>query len=346
LQLAERGTLSLDDRVTQYLPFFTIAREVRVRHLLSQTSGIRDYNDALFLATVSSSVMPGRVDRDAVLRALSRWPLDFQPGTRFEYSNANYLVLGTIAERAAGMPLAALLRERIFAPLGMEDTALDATRDDNGADVATGYTRSPIGAIAAHRWDPQLTYAAGGVRSTALDLAAFDVGLISGRVVSPASFVLMSSGFPLPSGRSDYGFGTYVSTESGRQILWHDGTVLGFKAMNAVLPGTRDAVIVLADADYFHAADLAMQIAQGVFALPGGSRERFDPNLPRWSMSIGLALAAIVFGASMRLSKRRNAAGIAAVAVYAVASVSPPLGVGLACASLALVAWPARRRRA
>jgi D-alanyl-D-alanine carboxypeptidase len=345
LRLAERHVISLDDPVTRYLPSFARARAVHIRHLLAQTSGIRDYNDALFLATVVPHVLPGRVDRDAILSMLARWPLAFEPGTRFAYSNANYLVLGIIAERATGQSLAALLQREVFGPLGMRRTALDA-EPATDADGALGYTKSPLGPVAVPPWDPQLTFAAGGLRSSAADLATFDVALASGRVISPQSFAEMTSATATGGGRDGYGYGLFSYATGGVRVVWHDGTVLGFRAMNALVPERGDAVVVLANSDYFHATLVAMQIEAAVLGVPGGTGERFDFNLPLPSAAIGLALAALVVAASTLRRARRATALAGAVAVYATATVYLPAGLGLAAIVVALVAWPSRHPRA
>ncbi len=121
------------------LPSFAAGREIRIRDLLDQRSGLEDYNTAGFLQTVLPAIAPGHVDRAAIVDAIGRRPLAFAPGTRFAYSNANYLVLGAILESATGTPLGTLLQRRIFGPLGMHATTLA------GAQIPT--TRSATRAV-------------------------------------------------------------------------------------------------------------------------------------------------------------------------------------------------------
>src|SRR5215813_1414722 len=115
LLLQEQGKLSLDDKVSKYLPDLTRANEVTIRQLLSHTSGYQDY-------WPQDYVMPGMLKPTTADEIMTRWakiPLDFDPGTKWQYSNTNYVIAGAIIEKAAGMPMWQYLQERIFKPLGM-----------------------------------------------------------------------------------------------------------------------------------------------------------------------------------------------------------------------------------
>src|SRR5580658_2014662 len=141
------------------------------------------------------------------MTALARWPLRFIPGSHFDYSNANYFLLGLVAESAARKPLATLLRDEIFNAVGMPDTHL-AAPDAQSASEAPAVTTTPFGPRVVAPWDPALTFTAGGVRSTVLDLARFDAALCSGRLLSAASAAAMRERATLSDGtRSSYGLG-------------------------------------------------------------------------------------------------------------------------------------------
>src|SRR5437870_10714103 len=115
LMLAEEGKLSLDDKVVRWLPELTRAKDVSIRQLLSMTSGYQDF-------WPQDYVMPGMLEPATPRQIAETWarkPLDFEPGTKWQYSNTNYTIAGTIAERVAGMPLIDFLRQRIFTPLQM-----------------------------------------------------------------------------------------------------------------------------------------------------------------------------------------------------------------------------------
>src|SRR5713226_449112 len=115
LLLQEQGKLSLDDKVAKYIPNLTRANEVTIRQLLSHTSGYQDY-------WPQDYVMPGMLEPTTAQKIMYTWakkPLDFEPGTKWQYSNTNYVIAGVIVERVAGMPLLDLLQRRVFAPLHM-----------------------------------------------------------------------------------------------------------------------------------------------------------------------------------------------------------------------------------
>ena len=116
LLLAEEGKLSLDDKVGRWLPDLTRANEITIRQILSMTSGYQDY-------WPQDYVMPDMIkptSAQAILDGWARKPLDFEPGTKWQYSNTNYIIAGLIVEKIAGMPLFDFLQKRIFLPLEMK----------------------------------------------------------------------------------------------------------------------------------------------------------------------------------------------------------------------------------
>src|SRR6185369_1848920 len=115
LMLAEEGKLSLDDKVVRWLPELTRANEVTIRQLLSMTSGYQDF-------WPQDYVMPGMLQPVTPQGIAIEWakkPLDFEPGTRWQYSNTNYTIAGMILEKVSGMPVFDFLQKRIFTPLHM-----------------------------------------------------------------------------------------------------------------------------------------------------------------------------------------------------------------------------------
>src|ERR1022692_2473764 len=115
LMLAEAGKLSLDDKVARFLPELTRANEVTIRQLLTHTSGYQDYYPLDFVAPF----MEGKASPQHILDVWAKKALDFDPGTKFQYSNTNYVIAGQIIEKITGKPMIDFLRARIFKPLGM-----------------------------------------------------------------------------------------------------------------------------------------------------------------------------------------------------------------------------------
>jgi D-alanyl-D-alanine carboxypeptidase len=119
LLLQEQGKLALDDKVSKFLPDLTRANEVTIRQLLSHTSGYQDY-------WPQDYVMPMMLQPTTAQRILDGWarkPLDFDPGSKWQYSNTNYVIAGLIVEKASGQPLLEFLQQNVFAPLGMKSVA-------------------------------------------------------------------------------------------------------------------------------------------------------------------------------------------------------------------------------
>jgi len=261
LLLAEEGKLSLDDHVGRWLPDLTRANEVTVRQLLSMTSGYQDY-------WPQDYVMPGMlkdVTPEAILRGWARKPLDFDPGTKWQYSNTNYVIAGQIAEKAAGKPLLEFLRERVFAPLKMASVV----NTDEAALADAEPMRYMRYALAPPRPAPKegrgWMFAAGELAMTARDLALWDVSMIDQAVLRPASYRQMETETLLANGApTGYGLGVSVAMAGGRRQISHGGEVSGFTAHDVVYPDERAAIVVLTNLD---ATGASSQIASRIATL-------------------------------------------------------------------------------
>jgi D-alanyl-D-alanine carboxypeptidase len=180
---------------------------------------------------------------------IDRWakkPLDFEPGTQWQYSNTNYVIAGLIVEKVAGQKLMAFLGENIFHPLGMRSVwDSDETRLTQ-AD-ATPYIRYALGPLRmAPKEGRGWTFAAGELAMTAHDLALWDEGLIAQKLLKPESYREMFTEVKLKDGNgTKYGLGVEVGVLDGRRDISHDGEVTGFVSDNEVLVDDGIAVTVL-----------------------------------------------------------------------------------------------------
>lgn len=265
LLLQQDGKLSLDDPVARFLPDLTRAREVTIRQLLSHTSGYQDYwpQDYVPLFMLDSVTAGG---------ILSRWakkPLDFDPGTRWQYSNTNYVAAGLIVERASGMPFLDFLRTRILAPLGMQ-SVVDIDLGRLPESDPTGYMRYALGPLhPAPKEGKGWLFAAGQLAMTAADLAKWDIALMNRSLLSPASYRELETETLLKNGApTGYGLGVNVGLPAGRRMLSHGGEVSGFTASNLVFPDDHAAVVVLVNQDAVSAAGaIAQRIGTALFAV-------------------------------------------------------------------------------
>ena len=246
LQLVEAGEVALDAPVTRYLPDYPAAQggRVTVHHLLSQTSGIPEHLGLPgFDAMKRTPYVP-----DSFLTVFSGLPLDFDPGSRFSYSNSNYYLLGVIIEHVTGQPFAVALRERLLAPLGLDDTGYD-----DGAEViarmAQGYTR--VGADFEHAAyvDSSVPYAAGMMYSTVRDLFEWTRALHRGVPFERAE-TLDRMTTPV---HDDYAYGLGVSMlplgSSPVRAIGHSGGIFGFSTFLLHFPDRDRTVVVLSNAE-------------------------------------------------------------------------------------------------
>ncbi len=243
MQLVEAGRIRLDAPLATYLPSAPHASEVTIRQLLTHTSGIWNYGDEAF----NSGRVAAPTTPSAILGAVAPHPLEFKPGTKFSYSNTGYVLLGLVVEAVAKTPLAAYEREHVFGPAQMRDTTVG--EPPAGVPLAHGYmdaTGTP-----APAYSPSWVYADGDIVSTASDLARFDVALMDGRLLKPATFAEMQSSAvdaPEFGARVRYGLGVSLLASGGVVFVGHHGGVPGFEAENELIPGERYAIVVLSDA--------------------------------------------------------------------------------------------------
>jgi len=264
LLLQEQGKLSLDDKVAKFIPNLTRANEVSIRQLLSHTSGYQDYWPQDYVPPF----MLQPITADRILDLWARKPLDFDPGTRWQYSNTNFVIAGVIAEKASGMPLLDFLHRNIFDPLGM--TSVTNTDQEKLGDAdATGYMRYALGPLRTSSKEGRgWLFAAGELAMTASDLAKWDMSIINQKVLKPSSYKELETEVRLNNGAgTEYGLGVDVTMESGRRVLRHGGEVSGYTSQNTVFPDDRVAIVVLTNQDAVGApAQIARDIAPLLFA--------------------------------------------------------------------------------
>jgi CubicO group peptidase (beta-lactamase class C family) len=257
LLLAEDSRLELDDRVRKWLPSLPKAAErVTIRHLLTHTSGLIDYEDV-----IPETFKPQLHDADVLRLLESQDRTYFAPGSAYRYSNSGYALLALIVERASGKTFATFLRERIFQPLGMTNTVAFEEGISTVSNRAFGYTQEQ------GRWgrtDQSQTSAVlgdGGIYSSIDDLARWDAALYDGRLLRPAS---LQAAFK-PATRTDdpdveYGFGWRITGET----LWHSGETTGFRNVIVRHPKRKITVIVLTNRNEPEPYRLALEIARKV----------------------------------------------------------------------------------
>jgi CubicO group peptidase (beta-lactamase class C family) len=267
LLLQHDGKLSLDDKVSQYIPDISGGDTITIRQLLSHTAGLQDYwpQDYSFKAMATPVSPQGIIDRWA------KKPLDFTPGTQWQYSNTGYVVAGLIVEKVSGQPLLDFLKARIFTPLGI--TAYDQDLAI-GKGFPQGYGRAALGPVrpvtpAATGW----LYSAGELSMSARDLAKWDVARIDRTILTPEDWKLQETPVKLADGSSNgYGLGVSTGTTAGRRYVEHSGEAVGFLSENVVFPDEKAAIVVLTNSWSGNATGAIEEaIAKAVLPVPAAS---------------------------------------------------------------------------
>jgi CubicO group peptidase (beta-lactamase class C family) len=253
LQLMEKGLLSLDGTVAEYLPNYPnadIGAEITIEHLLTHTSGLVV---DVFNEEFGQNPHQYRENKD-YLPLFVNEPLQFAPGGQFGYSNAGFIILGLIIEELSGVSYDEYVYEHIFEPSGMFATGAEDVEDDF-ADLAIGFTTMDIagndsGVLIDHRpLMPGRGSAAGGGYSTAGDLHRFRNALLDHRLLSPESLDLLITGRVHVSDQAEYALGFFDRIQAGERVVGHGGGAPGVCSSLAIYPDSGYTVVVLSNSD-------------------------------------------------------------------------------------------------
>jgi CubicO group peptidase (beta-lactamase class C family) len=238
LLLNEQGKLHLDDRLAQWLPSLPPAtRNVTLRHLLTHTSGLIDYEDVM-----PPSQTTQLTDRDVLRLLEAQDSTYFAPGTAYRYSNSGYVLLGLVIEKASGQTFSDFLRQRIFEPLGMRNTVAHVESRTVVSHRAYGYSFENGRWLRTDQSPTSATLGDGGIYSSIDDLARWDAALYDNRLLSKESLVAaFTPATPTDDPDVAYGFGWRITGET----LWHSGESIGFRNVIVRHPQRRLTVVVL-----------------------------------------------------------------------------------------------------
>jgi D-alanyl-D-alanine carboxypeptidase len=243
LQLADEGKLSLDDKVARYFPKLARAADITLADLGAHVSGYPDYYPLDFL----DERFQKPIKADDLLSKWAGGNLDFEPGTRWSYSNTGFVLLGRVLEKVTMEPLAVLFEQRFFTPLHLLHASYQPKAGTKG--LAQGYESFALGEpTPAPREGEGWLGAAGAIYASAKDLAVWDLALMASKVLKPESMQQMTTPRVLADGRSTgYGCGLFVGQQNNETIYSHGGEVNGFLATNTMVPRTHSAVVILSN---------------------------------------------------------------------------------------------------
>ncbi len=281
LLLAEDGKLSLDDQVAKWFPQLTHANEITLRNLLSMTSGYQDYwpQDYVY------PDMQRPTTAEAIMQRWAGKALDFEPGSKWQYSNTNYVIAAAIVERVSGVPFMDFLRQRIFTPLKMS-SVVDYDAGPLSPSDAGMYLRNALGPLRPSPKEGKgWLFGAGQLAMTSHDLSLWNLSMINRTLLKPASYDVMRRDMLLTGGTATgYGLGVNTGMPGGRRRISHGGAVSGYTTTNIVWPEDKAALVVFTNI-YPGAAGAPGQIASRVtniiFAQTAAAPDTAADNLAR-----------------------------------------------------------------
>jgi len=238
MQLVERGQIDLAAPVTRYLPDYPAnpGNRVTIHHLLTHTSGIVGYTEIpAWVATVRNPYTPTEF-----LAQFSKLDLLFEPGTKYSYSNSGYFLLGVILEKVTGQSYETLLRERIFTPLGMNDSGYDSTQPLLSRRAAGYDKRFDESYVNTAYLDMTQPFSAGSLYSTVEDLYRWDQALLTEKILSAKSKERMFT-----PGLSDYGYAWTITRKDGVTTIAHGGGINGFNTLLTRNPDSKRVIVLL-----------------------------------------------------------------------------------------------------
>ena len=306
-ELADRGRIQINQPIRTLLPELPeYATAVTIHHLLNHTSGLRDYSA---LEEVAGHLGP--MDNLGVLRMLSaQHALNFEPGTDYEYSNSDYVLLGLIVERASGVRLSRYAKEELFDPLGLSRSWFQSYGGPP-YEPAQGYVlrEGTLHSAAA----PPLTTGDGGMYSTVSDLLRWMEALERPRASGKKALQQIQSRSRLRSGEVlPHASGLFWGRYKGRATISHNGAVPGFQADVVHFPKEHLSVVCLCNRGDVDAASLSRQIAEAYLRAgpPNASApprqvdgRALPPDLSgKWESRQGFVLSTTVEGVHLTAS--------------------------------------------
>lgn len=296
LLLQQDGKLNVNDPVSKYVTDAPPAwAKITLANLLGHTSGIPNFTG---FKEFSTWCMSPHTPAEEIAFFKDK-PLDFEPGSKFAYSNSNYIVLGVVIEKVSGKKYADMLRERIFDPLGMKDTGLDS--DDLVLPKrAVGYRPGPHGVDVARSESMTIPWSAGAIYSTTGDLLKWEHGLFGAKILSADSLKQMTT-----PGKGDYGFGVFMQTKDGVRIVSHGGGIEGFNTQLEYAPEKQIAVVVLSNVNGGAPDAMGGQLMDTVLGKPvvlAGERKAVSISKEELAKFVGVYDLAPTFSLTIAIS--------------------------------------------
>jgi CubicO group peptidase (beta-lactamase class C family) len=245
LLLAQQGKLKVKDPISKYIPDYPAGNEITIHHLLTHTSGIKDFTKMKSLASIAQKEMTPKMMVDF----FKDEPVDFAPGERFEYNNSGYVLLGYLIEVVSGERYADFIQHHIFDQLGMSHSYYASDRQVI-RDRAYGYQKKENTYVNKTVINFSVPFASGSLMSTLADLLKWQNALAQNKLLNVAETNKAFSHYKLNNGTPfNYGYGWHLKELEGLPVSTHGGSIFGFKSMGVYVPGEDIYVVGLTNCD-------------------------------------------------------------------------------------------------
>jgi CubicO group peptidase (beta-lactamase class C family) len=269
--LVHDGKLKYEDHLTDIFPGFpSYGKTITIRNLLNHTSGLLDYEDLMAPQDNVPEEKLHQIQDAGVLELLMKQKTTkFAPGTRWDYSNSGYVVLGLVVAKVSGKSFGQFLHDRIFAPLEMSGTLAYEKGKNEVSSRAYGHTPGARGWRQTDQSSTSATLGDGGVYSSVEDLAKWDKALREHALLSQAEMQPAMTPVKVPDnsvkgpdgGAAEYGFGWFLNPYHGHARMWHYGETVGFRTNIQRFVDHNLTIIVLSNREDVNPGEFALRVA-------------------------------------------------------------------------------------
>jgi CubicO group peptidase (beta-lactamase class C family) len=257
LMLEEQGKLNVQNPIAQYIPDYPAGDKITIHHLLTHTSGIRDFTKMKTLREISNKEMSPKM----LVDFFKNEPVDFAPGEKFDYNNSGYVLLGYLIELVSGGTYEDFIRENIFKKVGMNQSNYATDRQIINK-RAYGYHKKEFGYVNKTVINFSVPFSSGSLMSSANDMLKWQNALNQNVLLKPENTQKAFSKYKLNSGETfTYGYGWHLKELNGKPVREHGGSIFGFKSMGVYIPSEDIYVLGLTNCDCNSPTQLTRDIA-------------------------------------------------------------------------------------
>jgi len=257
LMLAEQGKLDIKDPITKYINDYPAGNKITLHHLLTHTSGIKDFTKMKALQEIAQKDLSPK----ELIDFFKNEPIDFAPGEKFDYNNSGYVILGQVIELISGETYENYIRKHIFNKIGMDNSryASDLAVIINRA---YGYQKKEAGYVNKSKISFTIPYASGSLMSTLADMLKWQNAINSNLILKPETIKKAFTKYRLNNGETfTYGYGWHLKEINGFAAREHGGSIFGFKTMAVYIPTADIYVVGFSNCDCNSPTQLTRDIA-------------------------------------------------------------------------------------